>query len=176
MRPALSDEPTTNETPLARAAVNMVERVVVVDHRILRGEQADIRVCHVQQLHDRFRRVHAEAPALDDPFLAHPRESREGALARNLELLLPRGRQIGIILRDVVHEDVQITSGLTPTTEVAPLFGHLVANGRAWLLWSFGHPGLPHFFTEISFAAMIVSVARVATKANHKIPILEAGD
>jgi hypothetical protein len=100
----------------------------------------------------------------------------KGALARNLELLLPRGRQIGIILRDVVHEDVQITSGLTPTTEVAPLFGHLVANGRAWLLWSFGHPGLPHFFTEISFAAMIVSVARVATKANHKIPILEAGD
>src|SRR5258708_6813278 len=29
-----------------------------------------------------------------------------------------------------------------------------------------------YFFTEISFAAMIVSVARVATKANHKIIIL----
>jgi len=29
-----------------------------------------------------------------------------------------------------------------------------------------------YFFTEISFTAMIVSVARVATKANHKIIIL----
>jgi hypothetical protein len=29
-----------------------------------------------------------------------------------------------------------------------------------------------YFFTEISFAAMIVSVARVATKANHKIIFL----
>src|SRR3981189_1496868 len=64
----------------------MVERVLVVYQRILRGEQADIRVCDVQQLHDRFRPVHAKAPALDDPFLAHPRESGEGALARNLEL------------------------------------------------------------------------------------------
>src|SRR3984893_18623248 len=83
----------------------MVERVLVVDQRILRGEQADIRVCDVQQLHDRFRPVHAEPPALDDPFLAHPRESGKGALAGNLELLLPRRVQIGIVGREVVHED-----------------------------------------------------------------------
>src|SRR6202163_2926545 len=83
----------------------MVERILVVDQRILRGEQADIRVCDVQQLHDRFRPVHAEAPALDDPFLAHPYEGRKGTLARNLELLLPRGRQIGIVGREVMHED-----------------------------------------------------------------------
>ena len=95
MKPALSDEPTTNE----------VERVLVVDQRVLRGEQADIRVCDFQQFHDRFRPVHAEAPALDGPFLTHPRESREGALARNLELLLPRCVQIGIVGRKVVYED-----------------------------------------------------------------------
>src|ERR1700730_19477331 len=82
----------------------MVERVLVVDQRILRGEQADIWVCDIQQLHDRFRPVHAEAPALDDPFLAHPRESWEGALARNLELLLPRRWQIGDVGREGVHE------------------------------------------------------------------------
>jgi hypothetical protein len=106
MMPALSDDPTTNETPLARGGrENMVERVLVVDKRILRGKQADIRVCNVQQLHDRFRPVHAEAPALDNPFLAHPGESREGALARDLELLLSRRVQIGIVRREVVHED-----------------------------------------------------------------------
>src|SRR5882672_2751644 len=73
----------------ARGRKNMVERVLVVDQRILGSEQADIWVCDVQQFHDRFRPVHAEAPALDGSFLPHLRESREGTLARDLELLLP---------------------------------------------------------------------------------------
>src|ERR1700755_895643 len=82
----------------------MVERVLVVDQGILRSEQADIRVCDIQHLQKRYRAVHADAPALDDAFLAHPRESRKGALARDLELLLPGRWQKSIVGREIVHE------------------------------------------------------------------------
>src|SRR5438128_12264363 len=103
MKPALSDEPTTNETPLARAAGKTCGSAFLwsISEYCEASEQADVRVSDVQQLHDRFRPDHAEAPALDDPFLPHSRRSREGPLASNLELLLARRRHIGIVGREV---------------------------------------------------------------------------
>jgi hypothetical protein len=49
-------------------------------------------------------------PALDDSLFPHPRQGGEGALERDLELLLPGGWQQFVVGRDVVHEcDVKPT-------------------------------------------------------------------
>ncbi len=88
-----------------RGGKDVMQGVGVVDQRILPRQKADIHVRDLQRRQDRFRRVHAQAPALDDPFLAHPRQGGKGAVARDLELLFPRCRQGNVVGRQVMHEN-----------------------------------------------------------------------
>src|SRR6478672_4160226 len=76
----------------------------MVDQRILRGKQAHVRIGLLHDAKNGLGRIHADAPALDDPLLPHPRQGGKGALERDLELLLPGGRQQFVVGRDVVYE------------------------------------------------------------------------
>src|SRR5262245_1188931 len=50
---------------------NLVDRVAMIDQRILRSAQTDVEIGDLYGAKDRFRPVHADAPGFDDPFLAH---------------------------------------------------------------------------------------------------------
>src|SRR4029450_4576610 len=71
---------------------NVIERVLVVDQRILRGQKAHVRISHLENSQNRFRSVYTQSPTLDDALFAHASELRECSCHRNLELFLPGSR------------------------------------------------------------------------------------
>src|SRR6185295_3438928 len=89
---------------LTRRGKDVVERVRMVDQRILRGQQAHVWIGFLHDAKDGLGRVHADAPALDHSLLPHPRQGGKGALERDRELLLPGGWQQFVVGRNVVHE------------------------------------------------------------------------
>jgi hypothetical protein len=84
---------------LTRHGKDVVERMRMVDQRILRREQTHVRIALLHDSKDGLGRVHADTPALNDPLLPHPRQGGEGALERDGELLLPGGRQQFVVGR-----------------------------------------------------------------------------
>src|SRR5712664_884819 len=92
------------DVTLSRHGKDAVERVGMVDERVLGGEQTYVWVRLLHDPEDRFGRVYTDAPALDDPLRLHAGEGRKCALERDLELLLPRyWQQVGVG-REVMHE------------------------------------------------------------------------
>src|ERR1700730_16277007 len=76
----------------------------MVDQRILRGKQAHVRIGLLHDAKNGLGRIHADAPTLDDALLPLPRQGGESTVERDLELLLPGGRQQFVVGRDVVYE------------------------------------------------------------------------
>src|SRR6267143_4389695 len=81
------------DVTLSRHGKDAVERVGMVDQRVLGCEQTYVGVRLLHDPEDRFGRVHTDAPALDDPLRLHAGQGRECTLERDLELLLPRSWQ-----------------------------------------------------------------------------------
>ena len=83
---------------------HLIERILMVDQRILRRQKTYIRICNFEQAHDWFRRVDADPPAFDQSLFPHASQFRKCALSGDLELLRPGCRKIFIIRRNVMHE------------------------------------------------------------------------
>src|SRR5215469_11724969 len=83
---------------------HLVQRVLVVDQRVLRSQKTYIRIGNFQQPHDRFRRVDTDPPSLDQALLAHACQFEERALLSYRKLFLPWSWKIFVVGRDVVYE------------------------------------------------------------------------
>src|SRR6267142_1017204 len=83
---------------------DVIERVLVIDQRILRGQKAYIRISHLENLQNRFRPVYTQSPALDNALFAHASELRKCSCRRNLKLFLPGGREQSVVGREVMDE------------------------------------------------------------------------
>src|SRR6266404_3173942 len=68
---------------------DVIERVLVIDQRILRGQKAYICISDLENSQNGFRPVYTQSPPLDDALVAHASELRECSCRRNLELFLP---------------------------------------------------------------------------------------
>src|SRR6201999_497871 len=90
---------------LARHRKQLFQRLFVVDQRILRRQQTDVRIGFANHSKDRLGAVHTDTPGFDDAFLAHLRKSRESPLASDLELLSPRPRQKVVVGGKIVDEN-----------------------------------------------------------------------
>src|ERR1700733_15176387 len=117
----------------------LIQCILVVDQRILRGQKTYIRICNLKQSHDWFWRVDADSPAFDQSLFPHAGQFRKCPLSRDLELLLPGCREIFVVRREVMHEgDVQAvdTESLqtvfngTSHTRRRVIVDHIVRRGR----------------------------------------------
>ena len=70
---------------------DVIESVLVIDQRILRGQKAYIRISYLENSQNGFRPVYTQSPALDDALFAHASELRKCSCRRNLELFFPGG-------------------------------------------------------------------------------------
>src|ERR1700756_1093385 len=64
---------------------DIIQRVLVIDQRILRGQKAYIRISHLENSQNGFRPVYAKAPALDDALFAHAGQLGKCSCHGNLE-------------------------------------------------------------------------------------------
>ncbi|MNV47184.1 hypothetical protein D3C71_1390430 [compost metagenome] len=83
-----------------------MQRLLVIQQRVLAGEQEDVRVCLDHRAQRRLRAVDAEAPGFDQPLLAHARQCGHRTLGSFSEALLPRHAEVFFVVRrQVMDED-----------------------------------------------------------------------